>query len=115
MHVTVCAMMVGDDEAVVGNDASGASEIQREHRVLEGSALSVRIVYLVGIEFQALGLHVCLQGLGDGMDHPHALVRVSGEGTEQDGRKQRHYAEYRTGTHGRDYLPATASSWTSIS
>ena len=109
MDVAVCTMMVGDDEAVVRNDAAGAAEIQGQDGILQGSPFGICIVYLVRIELQALGFHVGFQCLGDGIYHPHTLIRKRGEGAEQQSREQRCDTEKSAGSHGRDYLPATAS------
>ena len=83
MYIAVCTMMVGDKETLVGNDASGTSELQGNHCVGNACPRSICIVDLSCRQLQSTILHLLLKGSIDRMNHPHSFVRFSAKATHQ--------------------------------
>ena len=88
-QVTVGAVVVGDEEPLVGNHAGRAVKAQRHDGVGDRGPRRVGIVNLPGGELQPPLLHLLFQGLVQGVDHPHPLIGGSGQGNQQgQGQKQ---------------------------
>ena len=86
VHVTVSAMMVRNHQPPAGDDASCASEIQRNDSIGYGRAVRIRVVYLIGGELQSALLHFLFKGGVNGIYHPHAFIRngilAAGQGSQ---------------------------------
>ena len=74
MDIAVCAMVVGDEKSVVGNDASGTSEGHGNYGISDSRAWSIGVVYLSCRKLKTSFLHLLLQCRINGMYHPHALI-----------------------------------------
>ena len=69
------AVVVGDEQSLIGYDAARAGEVQGHHGVAECGSGSIGIVYLSCRQPAAPGLHIGFESPADGVYHPHALVR----------------------------------------
>ena len=74
VNVTVCAVVVGDEESLFGNHASGTAELHRNDSVADCCAFCIGIVDFTCRKLEATLFHVLLQSLVDGIYHPHSFI-----------------------------------------
>ena len=70
----ITAVMVGENQPLVGNDFSGAASAELDYRIFETGMVDV--VNLLGGKFKPLRFHVLVCLFVDVHQQPHTLVRL---------------------------------------
>ena len=76
-QVAVGAVVVGDEEPLVGNHAGGAIEAQRHDGVGDRRPRGIRVVDFPRGESKSPLLHLLFKRLVQGVDHPHPFIGQS--------------------------------------
>ena len=79
-HVLISAVMVGDEEAVLGNHAAAAVEAQRHHGI--GQAARLFVIDFPGAQLEAARFHIFLQRPVQALDEPHSFIGPGRKGRQ---------------------------------
>ena len=97
LDLAVSAVVVGEEQPLVGDQFSGAAGTEQDDGILEGGLVDA--VDIFGGELEALGLHVG-DALGDQGRQPHAFIRLERTGGDDERQQEQKFSFHEVSTVG---------------